>query len=190
MLLANYRTVPFSGATRPLNEPGSVRRVPVIVLQLVAGRSVALGYSAQPPLRPYNANNTSAIRLAVACPSAQFVASSLQHSRECSLLLWGGCSLGASLGSVDQPGPRLILTGVIDIGMLPRETDGTAPMYFPVRVFCSVQPEPDDVTIQLSVPWPMSTTLLPSVRHAPLSTLQMVKAPPETANLNCCQGFG
>jgi hypothetical protein len=74
--------------------------------------------------------------------------------------------------------------------MLARETDGTAPMYLPVRVSCRVQPEPDEFTSQVSVPWPMSTTLPPSVRHAPLLTLQMVKAPPEAASLNCCQGFG
>ena len=168
VLPANYRKVPFSGATRPLNEAATARYFGQLSgespetgtrwrsegIQTLGAARACLGgiqpefgalfspnksiragenlfawgsalvrispvpfvrqadASAQPSLRPYNANNTSAIRLAVACPSAQFVASSLQHNRECSLLLWG-CSLGASLGSVDQPGPRLILTGVI-----------------------------------------------------------------------------
>lgn len=39
----------------------------------------------------------------------------------------------------------VIVTAVEDMGTFPRETDGIAPMYFPVRVFLTVQPEPDRV---------------------------------------------
>jgi hypothetical protein len=99
-----------------------------------------------------------------------------------------GVGGGAGVGVVEDM--RFSDTGLEDIGVLARETDGTAPMYLPVRVSCRVQPEPDEVTSQVSVPWPISTTLPPSVRHAPLTTLQMAKAPPEGTNLNCCQGFG
>jgi hypothetical protein len=99
-----------------------------------------------------------------------------------------GVGVGAGVGVVDDV--RVSDTGLEDIGILARETDGTAPMYLPVRVSCRVQPEPDEFINQVSVPWPMPTTPPPSVRHAPLLKLQMAKAPPEGTNSNCCQGFG
>jgi hypothetical protein len=52
-------------------------------------------------------------------------------------------------------------------------------MYIPVRVFLTVQPEPDAVISHVSVPWPISTSLPPSVKHAPSGTLQIVKLLPE-----------
>jgi hypothetical protein len=71
----------------------------------------------------------------------------------------------------------------------PLATEGMAPINIPVLVFLSVQPEPEAVISQVSVPCPMSTSLPPSVRHAPSGTLQMVKSLPEAANLNSWLGF-
>src|ERR1700735_4119285 len=81
------------------------------------------------------------------------------------------------------------VTAAEDMGMLPRETEGIAPMYIPVRVFFTVQPEPDAVISHVSVPWPISRSVPPSVKHAPSGTLQIVKLLPEAANLNSCDGL-
>ena len=62
-----------------------------------------------------------------------------------------GVGVGAGVGMVDDE--RVSDTGLEDIGILARETDGTAPMYLPVRVSCRVQLPPDAGSMaQESVP--------------------------------------
>jgi hypothetical protein len=78
---------------------------------------------------------------------------------------------------------------VDDIGTSPRETSGMTPIYLPVRVSWIDQPAPSCATAQVSVPCPISTTLPPSVRQAPVTTSQILKLEPEAAKVNCCDGF-
>jgi hypothetical protein len=52
----------------------------------------------------------------------------------------GGVGVGAGVGVVEDM--RVSDTGLEDIGILARETDGTAPIYLPVRVSCRVHPAP------------------------------------------------
>jgi hypothetical protein len=68
-----------------------------------------------------------------------------------------GVEVGAEVGLGDGVGvvedKRVSDTGLEDIGILARETDGTAPIYLPVRVSCRVQLPPDAGSmVQESVP--------------------------------------
>jgi hypothetical protein len=62
-----------------------------------------------------------------------------------------GVGVGAGVGVVEDM--RVSDTRLENIGILARETDGTAPMYLPVRVSCRVQLPPDAGSMaQVSAP--------------------------------------
>jgi hypothetical protein len=66
--------------------------------------------------------------------------------------VWVGAGVGVGGGVGVVEDMRVSDTGLEDIGILARETDGTAPIYLPVRVSCRVHPPGARSMAQESVP--------------------------------------